>query len=355
LPYRETVRSRLIWGLIGAASLVDGCVLIDYGQRIDKDADAGELEPVDEDGGPDVAAFPDARADARSDAPSDAAVADAAANDAEPDADGSSEAGERDAGDASADASTGDASADASTDSMTACSTLNECGGCATLAKAVGSACGSCGVGRYACDGAEALSCTNDGVPASPGNPALIDDLEDGDQFILSNYGLSGTWYMVADSTAGTLAPPLGSVPVPANVGAVGSARSMHFSASGFTKWGAGMAVSLNAFGCDYDASKQTGIELHIKGSGSMQIQVGTKQTVPVADHGTCTVNCNDLFSLNVNATSNWTLRKIPFANLAQSGWGTPATFRPADVLFVQFAVPPGGSLDVYVDNLSFY
>jgi hypothetical protein len=218
----------------------------------------------------------------------------------------------------------------------------------------VGSACGTCGVGRYACDGTEALRCTNDGSPASPGNPALIDDLEDGDEEILSNYGLSGEWYMVSDGT-GTLNPPVGAVPVPTNVGAAASGRSMHFTSSGSTKWGAGIAVSLNAYGCGYDASKQSGIEFYLKGSGSVLVQVATRQVVPVSDHGTCTANCNDLFGTTISATSSWVQRKALFANLRQSGWGTAATFDPSQVLYVQFTSVAGSSLDLYVDNLSFY
>ncbi|HEX5655599.1 MAG TPA: hypothetical protein VFX59_00320, partial [Polyangiales bacterium] len=232
---------------------------------------------------------------------------------------------------------------------------LNACGGCATLATTAGSACGACGVGRYACGGSEALVCEGDGDPASPGNPALIDDLEDGDENILPNYGLSGEWYMVADATGGTLVPPKGSVPVPTNLGATGSARSMHFISSGFTNWGAGMAVGLNAYGCGYDASKQTGIEFHMKGSGSVLVQVATKQTVPVADNGTCTTNCNDLFGVTLTAPATWALRKAVFANLKQAGWGTPVTFDPSQILYVQFTSLPSSSLDVYIDNLSFY
>jgi hypothetical protein len=342
-PYRGTVRTRFIWGLIGAVSLVDGCVLIDYDQRTSAVEDGGSVQPIDEDGGLDAGETPDAKADAgRDSALAEAAVSEAAVRDAEQD--GSEE-----------DAAVADASADASPDGTVACSALNECGGCATIEHSVGTACGACGVGRYACDGSEALSCVNDANPASPGNPALIDDLEDGDENVLPNYGLSGEWYMVSDATTGSLNPPVGSVPVPTNAGAVGSGRSMHFTASGFTRWGAGMAVGLSAYGCAYDASKQTGIEFHVKGSGSVLVQVGTVQTVPAANHGTCTGSCNDLFGTTVTATSTWTLRKAVFANLAQAGWGTPASFDPSQLLYVQFTVQPGSSLDLYIDNLSFY
>jgi hypothetical protein len=360
-PYRGTVRSTLIWGLIGAASLAEGCVLIDYGQRTSSIEDGGRVEPLDEDGGgADGSAAPDASPDARS----DAAVKDDAAQDAAHDTaqDAARDAAQDSAQDASqedtgvdADAAADDTSTDGSTDAMMACTAPNECGGCAPLAKSAGSVCGACGVGRYICDGTEALACANDGSPASPGNPVLIDDLEDGDENILTSYGLSGEWYMVSDSTGGTLNPPSSAVPVPTNVGALGSGRSMHFTASGFTRWGAGMAVSLNAYGCGYDASKQTGVEFHIRGSGSVLVQVGTVQTVPMADNGTCTANCNDLFGTTITATSNWALRKAVFANLAQAGWGTPATFDPSKLLYVQFTVQPGSSLDLYIDNLSFY
>jgi hypothetical protein len=233
----------------------------------------------------------------------------------------------------------------------------NACGGCSTLANAPATSCGRCGVGRYACSGNEATSCVGGNDPAaSPGGALLIDDLEDGDRFINAASGLSGSWYMVTDGTAGTLTPAAGSTLMPTTPGS-GSARSMHLQGQGFTGWGAGLAASLNALGCSYDGSKQTGVSFSAKGSSNnnMIVSLATRQTVPTSEHGSCTANCNDHFRITLPLTASWTPRQAAFTALRQAGWGTAATFQPGELMYVQFSFPANTTFDLYVDTLSFY
>jgi hypothetical protein len=355
LLYRSKVRSRT-WSsralLALVAWLADGCVFINYDEGSHKlVGDGGGVVP--DDGGAEVDAnlVPEAGLDARtSDAAThDASARDAAADAAYVDAEGGSH-GDDAGGDAAADAG---ADADASADASVC--TPNACGGCSALSDTLDAACGSCGAGVWMCDGSEALACSNDGPGKAPGNPVLIDDFEDGDALIIGSYGMSGSWYTVSDGTTGTISPAVGSTPVPANVGALSSARSMHFTGSGFSSWGAGLAVSLNASRCSYDTSLETGVEFYIKGTGSVNVEVATRQTVKQVEGGTCIGKCNDFYHLTVPLSGTWTQKKVAYSTLAQYGWGVAAAFDPTQVMYIQFTLSPGSSVDFYVDNLSFY
>jgi hypothetical protein len=46
------------------------------------------------------------------------------------------------------------------------------------------------------------------------------------------------------------------------------------------------------------------------------------------------------------------TTHTVSFDDLAQTGWGTPATFVPAEVLYIQFSFGPGVTFDISVDDL---
>jgi hypothetical protein len=237
-----------------------------------------------------------------------------------------------------------------------ACTSPNACGGCSQLSSAVGSACGVCGLGHYVCDGSSAVVCSGGDARPSASGPVLIDDLEDGDRFVNSAAGLSGDWHTVVDDSGGTISPPSGTPIVPVYDGAGGSARSVRVSGHGFTGWGAGVAVTLNAYQCSYDASAESGISFDIKGSGSVIVSVATRQTTPTSAGGTCVgTACNDHFNQTFTLTTTWTHHTVPWTSLHQSGWGKPATFSPSDILYIQFSFAANTNFDVYVDNLSFY
>lgn len=251
----------------------------------------------------------------------------------------------------------GTASDAAGVDSGATCTSTNACGGCAALANAPGATCGRCGLGRFVCSGVDAVVCSGGNAsPASSGGAVLIDDFEDGDALVSSNAGMSGAWFTIQDGTNGVLASPARGDIVPAHVGARGSARSLYISAYGFSLWGAGAAVPLNASGCSYDAAAQYGLTFYAKGNGTVWVSVATLRTTPASAGGTCVGNgCNDHFQLGFVLSPAWTLRTLPWTSLRQAGWGTWTTFQPSEILYIQFTVGSNSALDLYLDELSFY
>ncbi len=342
--------------MVASLALPSGCLLVGYDARpTERALDGGNWEDADPDSGardapaadhpPDGASAADASGP--SIAPNDAA-SDEPVQDGEPGPDAGTDARDDDGG------STG-AEGEAGLDADIGCTTTNACGGCGELAATVGARCGQCGVGRYACANASAVVCSGDGLPTASGGALLIDDFEDGDQFINATAGLSGSWYTTSDGTPGFLDPPAGTDLVPASVGAAGSTRSGHVLGGGFTDWGAALAVSLNAYGCSYDASQESGLAFYAKGSGSVTLSIATRQTVPISEGGTCQTDCYDNFALTLLLGSNWTSYAFPWSALHQSGWGAPAALVPGQLKYVQFGFAANSYFELYVDNMSFY
>jgi hypothetical protein len=130
----------------------------------------------------------------------------------------------------------------------------------------------------------------------------------------------------------------------------------MKLSGQGFKTWGAGLAVSLNAEDCRYDASKQVGLRFSAKGSGSLLVSAATRQTTPPGAGGTCaTTACNDHFNTIYQLSNSWTSYVVPFTGLKQTGWGTPAVFNATQMLYLQFSFGPNSTFELYLDNVSFY
>jgi hypothetical protein len=213
---------------------------------------------------------------------------------------------------------------------------------------------------------------TNLGVcsaEVASGSPALIDDLNDGDGLAPNNDGRHGGWYTYSDSTA-LLTPP----PVPAN----GCNPSYVFlptngqacmSGSGFTNWGAGIGVSLNAGGkdcqsCQYDATAYNGVRFTISGTvtGSVRFQVVTKECHGALWGGSCPDPsvCGDCYGLPVAVTPDPKVIEVAWADLKQVGWGPQLPWNVSDLHELNWAVNLNGSTpasfqDLCVDDVSFY
>lgn len=232
---------------------------------------------------------------------------------------------------------------------------LNACGGCGTLDGEPGGSCGTCGLGVYTCSGIDGVSCG--GGDAEPAGAAglLIDDFEDGDDLANVAGGLTGAWYVTHDDSSGYINPSSGEEFVPENGGANGTGRSGRIRGWGFSRWGASLALSLNAYGCGLNAQTTVGIQFYAKGQGTINFSVATTQTVPVDEGGTCVGNCFNNFDTPLNLTSSWQEFTIPWTSLSQADWGTIAEFSDRDLKYIEFVVPVDSTFDVYVDELRFY
>jgi hypothetical protein len=185
----------------------------------------------------------------------------------------------------------------------------------------------------------------------------LIDDMEDGDGKVSALGGRGGDWFTYHDATAGTQMPAQGGPVTPEASDRANSTKAMHTSGSGFSDWGAGLGVALS-LSCPYDGSAYAGIAFYAKGAGPLTIKVKTAATSPVAEGGSCAATCYDHFKKDIVLTSSWSRYEIKWADLAQGGWGTPATFAPAALIGVNFEIvtSPGMpvSFDFWVDDLTF-
>jgi hypothetical protein len=215
------------------------------------------------------------------------------------------------------------------------------------------------------------VNCTN--CPCSDfvakGSPGLVDDLNDGDGYILDNDGRHGGWYTYNDDT-GVQTPaapppyvcePQGELFRPTN----GQACT---SGSGFTSWGAALGVSLltgeNCISCKYDATAYTGVRFTISGSvvGSLRFMVATMDTLNVRWGGNCVDDtvCTDEYGTNVSVTTQPQVVEVPWTILRQSGWGTPALFNVKELTNLNWQVNKNTTAPVSfdslcIDDVSFY
>lgn len=205
---------------------------------------------------------------------------------------------------------------------------------------------------------------TGDGdgdIPIEPDN--MIDNFEDGDGALIPNGGRQGYWYVFNDATEGaTQTPPIDGV-LPEGDGAAGTSLAMHTTGSGFAEWGAGIGVDLNNEGDPeggngikmiYDASAHTGIVLMAKGSGQLRASVQIEATIPPEEGGTCAIDC-DPHGKVLLLSDEWQQFTLPFDQLNQEGWGTPAAWDASKVVGIQFKVAKDVDFDFWVDEIGFY
>jgi hypothetical protein len=202
-----------------------------------------------------------------------------------------------------------------------------------------------------------------DFIPQAAGLSPLIDDMEDGDGYIVPLEGRSGTWFTYNDGT------PSGSqFPFP------GQAFSMQYagdsqvgkfvantSGVGFDTWGAGMGLVLNA-GCPYDASVYRGVRFYAKAEQAMSVRliIATRATSPPEAGGTClahgTFACYDAFQIPLMLGTAWQEERVLFTQLAQQGWGVPAAFDASTVIGINFqTIDTDTPFSYSVDSVSFY
>ena len=204
------------------------------------------------------------------------------------------------------------------------------------------------------------LSATCPAVTPMAGNIPLIDNLEDGDAAIMSVDSRVGFWLTNNDRTpAAQQNPPLGAF-APTTVSAHGGNYSARTWGGGFASWAvlrAQLQIS-EAGQCRYDASRYTGISFWAR-SGSnfgtpIGVSVATSATVSSDYGGSCELDCFDYHFFHIVPTTSWVRYQAPWTALKQKGWGTPAAFDSAGLMYVEFAFTDL-PFDFYVDDLSFY
>jgi hypothetical protein len=201
------------------------------------------------------------------------------------------------------------------------------------------------------------------GVVCPPPPPGLdmIDDMNDGDRFILLGRGRSGAWSTSGDSTPGaTMTPaPGGNFPM-TETGDPCRKRAAYVQGFGFALNGASFSVGL---GSPYNASAYRSLTFWAKvdpgTTPRLRVSLPDKDTHP--DGGLCQFSgsgpnlCWDHYGLRVAFTTEWAQYTVPFSSLTQNGWGNLGTaFDPASIYQVTFEIPVNANFGIWIDDLAF-
>lgn len=184
--------------------------------------------------------------------------------------------------------------------------------------------------------------------------------------------GRNGPWYVFADGTkAGIETDVTKLFSVLAGVNAregSTSTRALHFTASNYTDWGAGVGADLkNSLGkkVAYDVSKYSGIRFYAKiGSGAQKtLKVLMPNTYSDPDGAKCLdtdplKRCSDHLFLQLSGLkTTWDVYQVNFSALHQQGFGLEQlTFDPKGVYSIQFTLATTATqpVDLWIDDLSF-
>jgi hypothetical protein len=187
-------------------------------------------------------------------------------------------------------------------------------------------------------------------------NEDVVDDMNDGDSFILFTNGRAGAWttYHDVQTPNGKIFPDgLLSMSYTTDVCHGYAARVVGGPYTLFAGFSAGV-------GGPYNASGYTGLSFWAMSSTATTLRVAfpdidTDPAGARCDPSGGSTGCYDHWGTYVTVSAGWTKIVVPFANLRQDGWGNLArTFR-ADTLFsIQFNIAaPQSVFDVWVDDVA--
>lgn len=212
-------------------------------------------------------------------------------------------------------------------------------------------------------------------LAACPSPPAagaiadtLIDDLEDKDNGVAKVGNRSGFWYTYLDAYGSMITPapdatgvaPLkpGSTDCHGGMACVlvsGTTAMADEVAMKYPYAGVGFDFSNAKKPCVYNGTAYTGIKLWARGDVPIRVKINTSGTADAGGGGTCATNCNDGYGMDFVLTPTWAELDMPFASLAQEGWGTVVTFDKAALLSVQIQIPAGQTFSAAFDDITFY
>lgn len=222
------------------------------------------------------------------------------------------------------------------------------------------------------------VSCPDPNEALDP--TAVIDDMEDGDGLLTEVAARNGGWWTAGDGTVGASMVPVQieftdelalpeAIPEPR----CGSNYAMRVTGQGFTDWGAVIGLGI-AFGerkdgttgaVPYDVSAYEGVEFYARigdtSTNEVRYQISDSNSDP--DGGVCTdvrgdsEECWDAFGVALpRLDTTWRRYKIPFAGLAQRGFGYKAAGVVTTAAYeITFNFPAASVFDFWVDDLSFY
>jgi Carbohydrate binding domain (family 11) len=157
-------------------------------------------------------------------------------------------------------------------------------------------------------------------------------------------------WYEYKDASTGTTLNAL-AITMP---GASTTTRALRLSGTALQAFGAGVGFGI---GCG-DASAFQGISFWAKGtsgtSNDIALQVAIPATHAVADGGDCTTKCFDHPQKKVLLGVDWQQYHVKLTDLAQAGFGTPATYGGL-IMALNWVSLEGPNVDFSIDEIAFY
>ena len=181
-------------------------------------------------------------------------------------------------------------------------------------------------------------------VRVKGGTDLLIDDLATGNGQIALRDGRNGLWFTMADGAEGTLWPTPAAFQTVLGSGPRGGYAARMYG-SGFTSWGAALAVSFSQAQtgpCAYDASAFSGITFWARSATPAIIRVSLATAA---------------FGTPIALATVWQKYTIAFTDLTQRNPGpdsATAAFDPTQLTELQFVAGPGKAFDISVTDLSF-
>jgi hypothetical protein len=182
----------------------------------------------------------------------------------------------------------------------------------------------------------------------------LLDDLEDGDGFIIRCSGRNGAWYTHNDGTTGGSQSPAPNVPFLPASGGYNSQFAAYTKGNGFKTAGAEMGFHfvLGTSGPQtYDLSAYTGITFEAKSAIA-----GFTFYVNFPDKNTCpgATNCGNTYGKSELIGTSWSRVTLPFSSLSPDP--TPPVQHPFDaahVYAIEFHAASNTSFEFWVDNVT--
>jgi hypothetical protein len=196
-----------------------------------------------------------------------------------------------------------------------------------------------------------------------PSGIEMLDDMEDGNQYLPAKPPRYGFWYVNGDASPGAKLVKIeqlitGLVPARA-----ASTKAAHFTATGYVGWGATVGLSFSDAAQKrkpYDTGDAVGISFWVRGSlkasdPMLTVLFPIPDTDPSGTHcgGTDQGLCLDHYKTLVPVTADWKQITVLFSSLHQGGWGAPVdAFEPEQLLGIEWSAADA-AIDVWLDDLA--
>ncbi|HEV8247789.1 MAG TPA: hypothetical protein VGP93_18575 [Polyangiaceae bacterium] len=192
-------------------------------------------------------------------------------------------------------------------------------------------------------------------VTKADGSAPLIDDFEDGDDWVGLNEGRTGFWFVYDDGT-GVTAPSPDLLPLPTADGSrPGSSYAFEFTGSGHKDYGGGVDFTflLDLDAC-YDARGYAGLSFWAKGTVTILVEITTFETFPTDDGGGCSdyQDCAPHTAL-IELGPDWAPYTVNWSDLYQP-FGREFPFDYHSLKYVGFRPVAATSWDFWLDDIAF-